>query len=273
MIAATMVVMGLGAALAARHGQELAERLEGIGWSAVAEQRLPGLALQVTRGDEAMLAAGWGYVDAARATVEGVEVVRDASAALEPLIAIALLRLVEKGELALDDQLSAHVAELAHERRDVRVAQLLAHTSGLASYADCRASGSALGLRRWSHGLQATARRGAGDLFRVQPFEHWRPCWWPSSASSRWPRRARAGDRARRAGMTKRVALRKNSRAALAATPASIWLGVGGLSSTLADLAALPRALAARKLSGSRLAPAERSVLLADGSGVRTRWV
>jgi CubicO group peptidase (beta-lactamase class C family) len=123
----------------------LHERLESIARSTVDDALLPGLSVEMTWGEDIVLAKGWGYSHAGRAQKESAELVRALDPALEPMIAVAALRLAQQGKLDLAAPLVKHFPELAPRAAEVRVEQLLTHTSGLPSFGDfARARGKAV---------------------------------------------------------------------------------------------------------------------------------
>jgi CubicO group peptidase (beta-lactamase class C family) len=56
----------------------------------------------------------------------------------KPLVATAVMRLVEEGSLKLDDRIRAHFEKLPDTWKEITVAQLLSHTSGLRDYLNPR---------------------------------------------------------------------------------------------------------------------------------------
>jgi CubicO group peptidase (beta-lactamase class C family) len=101
--------------------------------SFLAEHQLPGAALAVGRGGRVVYQRGFGYADAeTQRVVQPADLFRIASLS-KPITAVAILQLVERGKLSLDDEA---FGLLGHEKtRDPRmqritVRQLLQHTGG-----------------------------------------------------------------------------------------------------------------------------------------------
>jgi N-acyl-D-amino-acid deacylase len=107
----------------------------------VALHEVPGAALAVTRGGRLVYARGFGLADVTAATpVQPRSLFRIASAS-KPITAVAVLRLVERGKLRLEDRaldllnVKPHLdwwkkAVFDARLRDVTVLQLLHHTGG-----------------------------------------------------------------------------------------------------------------------------------------------
>jgi CubicO group peptidase (beta-lactamase class C family) len=93
----------------------------------------PGAAVAITRGDQVLHVAGYGH-DGNGATVTGSTLFRIASLS-KSFTALAVMQLVDEGQLTLDDPVAMHLPEfrLADPRgADITVRQLLDQTSGLA---------------------------------------------------------------------------------------------------------------------------------------------
>lgn len=93
----------------------------------------PGAAVAITRGDQVLYVAGYGH-DGDGAVVTGSTLFRIASLS-KSFTALAVMQLVEDGQVSLDDPVAMHLPEflLADPRgADITVRQLLDQTSGLA---------------------------------------------------------------------------------------------------------------------------------------------
>jgi beta-lactamase class C len=95
---------------------------------AMAERRVPGLLVAVTHRGGAELWHGGG--DAAGRPLTGDDLFAVASVT-KLATALAVLRLVERGALGLDDPLARHLPSAAAARPGVTTRRLLAHTAGL----------------------------------------------------------------------------------------------------------------------------------------------
>ncbi len=107
--------------------------------SFLADHAVPGGALAVTRGGRLVYARGFGYADLDRKTpVQPRSLFRIASIS-KPLTAVAVLQLVDRGKVRLDDPIMRYVpqrpaladgAEADARLKDVTVRQCLTHTGG-----------------------------------------------------------------------------------------------------------------------------------------------
>ena len=106
----------------------------------IAENEVPGASLAVTRNGKLVYARGFGYAD-----VEKKEAVQPASlfriaSVSKPLTAVAILQLVEKGKLKLDDKVTDRMKPTPVDNaegqpdgrwKDITIRHCLQHTGGL----------------------------------------------------------------------------------------------------------------------------------------------
>ncbi len=103
------------------------------------EHRVPGVSIAVTNGGRVVFARGYGYADvAAREHVDPDSLLRIASIS-KPITAVAILQLIERGTLALDDKVFdvldheatiAQVESFDQRLRDITIRHLLQHRGG-----------------------------------------------------------------------------------------------------------------------------------------------
>lgn len=133
--------------------------------AARAERSVPGLSLVVMRGDRVVLAEGFGT-----RTVDGADRVTPATvfqlgSISKQFLAALVLALVEDGRLSLDDPVARHLADFAHLPGDLRVRDLLGHTSGIREMFMLPAAQQAFGdLTRTVTHLRAIAREAPVDF-------------------------------------------------------------------------------------------------------------
>lgn len=129
---------------------------------ALTAAKLPGLVLAVTRGegDVDILAAGTDAVGQALTN----DAIFPVASITKLATALAVLRLIDAGDLALDDHLGARVSEAAAASDRVTVRRLLSHTAGLPY--DCPAE-----LLPWTAGLDwpAVARASLATPLSHEP--------------------------------------------------------------------------------------------------------
>jgi len=99
---------------------------------------MAGAAIAVQRGDEQLLAKGYGKAN----MTWNIDMPVDASfwigSVTKQFTAVAILQLMERGQLSLDDDLTDYI-EYDTQGKPVTIYQLLNHTSGLKSYTEYEA--------------------------------------------------------------------------------------------------------------------------------------
>jgi len=89
----------------------------------------------VADGEDILLEQAWGIADHGRGEVLTPRHRFATNSLGKMFTAILIMRLVERGELALDDALASHLPEFAHPRaEEVTIHMLLSHRSGLPDY-------------------------------------------------------------------------------------------------------------------------------------------
>lgn len=127
-LAAALLLPGFATASALDDANERARRYV---LQTMQEQRIPGLQVAVIRDDEIVLSESYGL-----ANVENKIAVTDATrfpinSATKSFTGVAMMQLAEAGQVDLDAPVSRYLDDLPQAWRQIRVRQLLAHTSGL----------------------------------------------------------------------------------------------------------------------------------------------
>jgi CubicO group peptidase (beta-lactamase class C family) len=94
-----------------------------------------GLSIAVARGDEVILSKGYGKADLEHGVVANEATVFRIASVTKQFTAAAIMRLVEQGKLALDDDFTKYI-DYPTQGRTVTIRHLLTHTSGIRSYTD-----------------------------------------------------------------------------------------------------------------------------------------
>lgn len=124
---------------------------------------LPGASVAIVDGDETVYAGGFGarnYADNSPATADTLYGIGSCT---KSFTAVAIMQLVEEGELALDDPIQEYVPEYADaDGEPITIHDLLTHTSGMPS------DGSAVALisRLMDHEPVEVPMSGDGDFRR-----------------------------------------------------------------------------------------------------------
>ncbi|MEM6674202.1 MAG: serine hydrolase domain-containing protein [Planctomycetota bacterium] len=113
---------------------DLTDRLAARAERALEADELDGLVVVVGVGDEVLLQKGWGRLPGGG--LAAPDSVFRAGPLVEPLTALAAMRLVERGALDLDAPVGKYLEGLEWEGTELTVHHVLSHTSGLIGWAD-----------------------------------------------------------------------------------------------------------------------------------------
>lgn len=102
----------------------------------ITAQRAPGVSIEILRGSDTVVRAGYGLADLEQQVPASPATVYQIGSVTKQFAAAAVMRLVEAGRISLDDSMSVYISGLPTEWRRVSVRQLLNHTSGIPSMTD-----------------------------------------------------------------------------------------------------------------------------------------
>ena len=102
----------------------------------MSRQRIPGLSLAVVRHGVLAKAKGYGLASVELAVPATPRTVYQSGSVGKQFTAAAVMMLVEKGALSLDDRIARFLPEAPDAWRDITVRQLLTHTSGMGDYTE-----------------------------------------------------------------------------------------------------------------------------------------
>ncbi len=94
-------------------------------------QGVPSASVVVTRGGETLVQRAWGMADVASGRAADPSALYAIGSNSKQFTAALVLRLVDRGRLALGDSIGRHLSGLRPEWRGITIEQLLNHTSGL----------------------------------------------------------------------------------------------------------------------------------------------
>src|SRR5579859_6178440 len=100
----------------------------------IAQERIAGASVLVARGDRILLHKGYGFADLGLEAPAKDETVYHVVGPMLPFTGIAVLQQMERGKLALDDDIAKYIPEFPMQGRHVTIRQLLNHTSGIVDY-------------------------------------------------------------------------------------------------------------------------------------------
>lgn len=128
-------------------------------------------AVAVVRGNDTLLMRGYGFADRIATRAAGPTTVYEIGSITKQFTAAAVMRLVERGKIALDDDLSKFVPSFPLQGRHVTIRELLNHTSGIRSYTSKREWAAT-----WDRDLvpDSVVAFVARDTFDFAPGAQWR---------------------------------------------------------------------------------------------------
>lgn len=127
-----------------------AAKIDALVDAVLADHKAVGLAVAVARGDQLLVAKGYGFADVAHHTPVTADTVFRIGSVTKQFTAVAILQLVERGDLRLTDDIRTYVPEFPAKSKPVTIEHLLTHTSGIPSYTNA-ANWIELGARHMSH--------------------------------------------------------------------------------------------------------------------------
>jgi D-alanyl-D-alanine carboxypeptidase len=108
--------------------------LDALAQRVIAEQHVVGASVLVAQGGKIILHSGYGFADLGLEAATKDETVYHIVGPMLPFTGIAVMQLVERGKLSLDDDLSKFIPEFPMQGHRVSIRQLLNHTSGIVDY-------------------------------------------------------------------------------------------------------------------------------------------
>jgi D-alanyl-D-alanine carboxypeptidase len=105
---------------------------------AIAQQALasgnPGISIAIEEGDKTLFAKAYGFEDLSAQLASTPATIYEIGSITKQFTAAAIMRLVESGQLRVDDKAAMFVPELGAAYAGVTIDQLLTHTSGIRDY-------------------------------------------------------------------------------------------------------------------------------------------
>jgi len=98
------------------------------------QEHVVGASVLVARGDRILLHKGYGFADLGLEAPAKDETVYHVVGPMLPFTGIAVMQLVERGKLSLDDDISKFIPEFPLQDHHVTIRQLLNNTSGIVDY-------------------------------------------------------------------------------------------------------------------------------------------
>src|SRR5678815_4559374 len=133
-IAAVAAVMLSIAGPRVSRAEVSAAELDGVAQRIIAQERVAGASVLIARHGKVILHKGYGFADLGLDVPTRDETVYHVVGPMLPFTGIAVMQLVERGKLALDDDIAKYVPEFPMQGHRVTIRQLLNHTSGIVDY-------------------------------------------------------------------------------------------------------------------------------------------
>ncbi len=115
-------------------GQGLPAQLDSITRDVMAREHVAGASVRVEYKHRVLLEQGYGFADLGLEAPTRNQTVYHVVGPMLPFTGVAVLQLMERGKLALEDDISRYVPEFPMQGHRVTLRQLLNHTSGIVDY-------------------------------------------------------------------------------------------------------------------------------------------
>src|SRR5581483_7174227 len=138
MVTAALVTMSLGIGLRGQRGNPRlsygGQSIDDMVAEFMADHHVDGMALAIVQAPYIPRVAGYGFADREGKLLTSSNTLFDLGPLAEAYTAVAVMQLVERGKLGLDDPAPKHLTGLPAAWQSVSIRALLAHTSGIADY-------------------------------------------------------------------------------------------------------------------------------------------
>lgn len=147
-------------------GVSVATAINAIAEAAVERLSIPALSVAVMRGEQLMLARGYGFADVERKIPAEAGTIYQLGSISKQFTAAAVMRLVERGKVRLDDPLTRYLPDYPTQGHAVLVRHLLHQTSGIKELFTVE------GFDQLENGSpEKYSRSDLVNLFKQQPFQ------------------------------------------------------------------------------------------------------
>ena len=114
----------------------LAQQVQALMTRYLEDANVVGVSVGVERGTEVLVRGGWGMADRESKRPATADTSYRLGSVSKQFTAALIMRLVERGKIALDDLVEGHLPTLPRKWRGITVRQLLNHTSGVPDFTD-----------------------------------------------------------------------------------------------------------------------------------------
>jgi CubicO group peptidase (beta-lactamase class C family) len=120
----------------AKNAASISDEVDKYVRSEMARQKIPGVALLVSRRGKIVQAEGFGLANVELQVAVKPETVFQSGSVGKQFTATAVMMLVEEGKVGLDDPLTKYFLDAPPSWKEVTVRELLSHTAGFGDYPD-----------------------------------------------------------------------------------------------------------------------------------------
>jgi len=103
--------------------------------AAMARQKIPGVALLITKQDKPVKTAAYGMADLELSVPMKTNMLFESGSIGKCFTSTVIMQLWEQGKIGLDDPLSKYIEHTPEVWKDIKIRNMLGHTSGLKDYA------------------------------------------------------------------------------------------------------------------------------------------
>ena len=144
-------------------GSELVSTIDAIVREAVERDHVVGASIGVKKGDDILVAKGYGYADLENKVEANEHTVYRIGSITKQFTAVAIMMLVEQGKISLDDDLTKYLPDYPTRGHAVTIDRLLTHTSGIKGYTEME--------KFWGESRRDLSHDEMIAMFSAEPFE------------------------------------------------------------------------------------------------------
>jgi CubicO group peptidase (beta-lactamase class C family) len=100
------------------------------------KQKIPGISMAIIRNNQIVYGQGYGYSNVEHQVPVKLETVFQSGSMGKQFIAMAIMMLVERGEIELDTRVKEYIEDVPKGWKNITVRHLLTHTAGTGDYPD-----------------------------------------------------------------------------------------------------------------------------------------
>src|SRR5579862_5138404 len=108
--------------------------LDAIAKRVITQEHVVGASVLVAQKGEIIFEKGYGFADLGLDAPAKADTVYGVVGPMLPITGVAIMQLVERGKLSLDDDIAKFIPEFPLQGHHVTIRQLLNHTSGIVDY-------------------------------------------------------------------------------------------------------------------------------------------